>query len=68
MNLTVKAKIIGGFTIISLFLIATSITSRINLNTINFSTTEQNKVAIPTLKGSNNLANQLSQIGNFTLN
>jgi len=67
MNLTVKAKIIGGFTIISLFLIATSITSRINLNTINFSTTEQNKVAIPTLKGSNNLANQLSQIGNFTL-
>lgn len=67
MNLTVAIKIIGGFSIISIFLIATSIISLSNLDTIQSSTTEQNKVAIPTLKGSNKLANKLSQIGNLTL-
>ena len=67
MNLTVAIKIIGGFTIISIFLIATSLISLNNLDTIHTSTTEQNQVAIPTLKGSNQLANKLSKIGNFTL-
>ncbi|WP_076417117.1 methyl-accepting chemotaxis protein [Colwellia sp. UCD-KL20] len=67
MNLTVAIKIIGGFTIISIFLIATSLISLNNLDTIHTSATEQNQVAIPTLKGSNQLANKLSKIGNFTL-
>lgn len=67
MNLTVKIKIIGGFAIISIFLIATSIISLLNLNTIQTSTTEQNTVAIPTLKASNRLANNLAEIGNLTL-
>ena len=67
MNLTVAIKIIGGFTIIVLFLIATSLISLSNLDTIQSSTTDQNTVAIPTLKGSNKLANQLSQIGGLTL-
>lgn len=67
MNLTVAIKIIGGFTIISIFLIATSLISLNNLDTIHSSTTEQNKVAIPTLKGSNKLANKLSKIGNLTI-
>ncbi|XPF92462.1 methyl-accepting chemotaxis protein [Colwellia sp. RE-S-Sl-9] len=67
MNLTVAIKIIGGFTIISIFLIATSLISLNNLDTIHSSTTEQNEVAIPTLKGSNRLANKLSKIGNLTL-
>jgi len=67
MNLTVAMKIIGGFTIISIFLIATSIISLNNLDTIKTSTTDQNKVAIPTLKGSNKLANNLSKMGSSTL-
>ncbi len=67
MNLTVAMKIIGGFTIISIFLVVTSVFSLINLNTIQSSTTEQNTVAIPTLKASNTLANKLSLIGNLTL-
>lgn len=67
MNLTVAIKIIGGFTIISIFLIATSLISLNNLSSIQTSTTEQNTVAIPTLKSSNTLAHKLSQIGNLTL-
>jgi len=67
MNLTVAIKIIGGFTIISIFLIATSLFSLSNLNTIQISTNEQNTVAIPTLKASNTLANKLSLMGNLTL-
>ncbi len=67
MNLTVAIKIIGGFTIISIFLIATSLFSLSNLNTIQLSTNEQNTVAIPTLKASNTLANKLSLMGNLTL-
>ena len=67
MNLTVAKKIIGGFAIISILLLLTSVISLVNLNTINESTVKQSKLAIPTLKGSNNLANQLTQIGNLTL-
>jgi methyl-accepting chemotaxis protein len=37
------------------------------LNTISESTIKQSKLAIPTLKGSNSLANQITQIGNLTL-
>ena len=67
MNFTVKIKIIGGFTIIAVFLIATSLISLLNLGTIKESTVQQSEVAIPTLKGSNKLANTLTQIGNVTL-
>lgn len=67
MKLTVAKKIIGGFTVILIFLLATSLISLSNLSTIQSSTTDQNKVAIPTLKSSNKLANQLSQIGGLTL-
>ncbi|TPH12166.1 HAMP domain-containing methyl-accepting chemotaxis protein [Litorilituus lipolyticus] len=67
MNLTVAMKIIGGFTIISVLLIATSIISLSNLNTISDSTNQQNELAIPTLKSSNILALELSQLANFSL-
>lgn len=67
MNLTVAMKIIGGFTIISILLILTSAISYINLNTISDSTTQQNQLAIPTLKGSNKLALELGQMTNITL-
>ncbi len=67
MNLTVAMKIIGGFAIISILLIATSVISLWNLNTISESTDQQNQLAIPTLKGSNKLSLQLSQMANSTL-
>lgn len=67
MNLTVATKIIGGFTIISLLLILTSVISWNSLNTIGDATKQQNELAIPTLKSSNKLANDLARIGNLTL-
>jgi methyl-accepting chemotaxis protein len=67
MNLTVAMKIIGGFTIISILLILTSVISLLNLNTISDSTQQQNQLAIPTLKGSNKLALALGQMESSTL-
>ena len=68
MNLTVAVKIIGGFTIISLLLIVISTISLSNLSTISESTQQQNTLAIPTLKGSNKLALELSQMNSLSLN
>ncbi|TWX53028.1 methyl-accepting chemotaxis protein [Colwellia hornerae] len=67
MNLTVAMKIMGGFTIIAVLLVITSAISLWNLNIIKGSTVQQSELAIPTLKGSNKLANTLTQIGNLTL-
>ena len=67
MNLTVAMKIIGGFAIILILLVSTSVISLLNFNTINDSTAQQNELAIPTLKGSNKLALQVSQAANITL-
>ena len=67
MNLTVAMKIMGGFAIISILLILTSVISLYNLNTISDSTQQQNQLAIPTLKGSNKLALELGQMANTTL-
>ncbi|MFT6194354.1 MAG: methyl-accepting chemotaxis protein [Cognaticolwellia sp.] len=67
MNLTVATKIIGGFTIISLLLILTSVISWNSLNTIADATKQQNELAIPTLKTSNRLASDLAHIGDITL-
>jgi len=67
MNLTVAVKIIGGFAIISILLVITSVISLSNLSTINESTQQQNELAIPTLRSSNQLANELSQMTNLSL-
>lgn len=67
MKLTVAMKIIGGFTIISALLILTSVISWNSLNTISDATKQQDELAIPTLKESNMLANDLTGIGNLTL-
>lgn len=67
MNLTVAVKIIGGFAIISILLVITSVISLSNLSTINESTQQQNELAIPTLKASNTLALEISQMSNLTL-
>ena len=67
MKLTVAMKIIGGFTIISVLLILTSVISWNSLNTISDATKQQDELAIPTLKESNILAKDLTSIGNLTL-
>lgn len=67
MNLTVAVKIIGGFTIIAILLVVTSVSSLLNLNTIKASTAQVSELAIPTLASSNNLARQLTKMGNVTL-
>jgi len=67
MNLTVAMKIIGGFTIMTILLVLTSVISLSNLSSINTATLKQSDLAIPTLSGSNELANELMQIGNQTL-
>ncbi len=60
-------KIIGGFTIITILLVLTSIISLYNLNNIQSATYQQRELSIPTLSGSNELANDLVRIGNLTL-
>lgn len=67
MNLTVAKKIIGGFAILVILLFITSVISYINLQTIDKSITKQNMLAIPTLKGSNHLANNLMEMGSLSL-
>jgi len=67
MNLTVAKRIIGGFATILILLVLTSVISWVNLNTISESTEQQNQLAIPTLKGSNQLTLQLNKMANFTL-
>jgi len=67
MNLTVAVKIIGGFSIISILLVVTSVSSLLNLNTIQDSTTQVRELAIPTVVKSNSLALELSQMGILSL-
>ncbi|GGW55776.1 methyl-accepting chemotaxis protein [Alishewanella tabrizica] len=52
MKLTVKLRIIGGFSIISLLLIFIGITAYAQLNSISESTAEVNDVSIPALENS----------------
>ncbi|GLX82840.1 methyl-accepting chemotaxis protein [Thalassotalea eurytherma] len=67
MKLTVAMKIIGGFTILSLLLVITSLMSIMNLDTISDSAKQQNELATPTLQGSNELATAIAKMGNVTL-
>jgi methyl-accepting chemotaxis protein len=63
MNLSVATKIIGGFSIISILLIITSVSSLLNFNTIQ----GVSEFTIPTLTSSNELAIELSEIGTLTV-
>ncbi len=67
MNFTVKIKIIGGFSILAILLITTSLFSFSNLSTISKSTEKVSQLAIPTLKESNNLAVELVTMGNLAV-
>ncbi|WP_281559721.1 methyl-accepting chemotaxis protein [Thalassomonas sp. RHCl1] len=67
MNLTVAMKIKGGFAIITVLLVITSIISWSSLNKIQDATLEMSELAVPTLAGSNQLTLELAQMGNLTL-
>jgi len=67
MNFTVKVKIIGGFSILAILLITTSLFSFSNLSTISQSTKKVSQLAIPTLKESNVLAVELITMGNLAV-
>jgi methyl-accepting chemotaxis protein len=67
MNFTVKVKIIGGFSILAILLIATSLFSFLNLSTISQATQKVSQLAIPTLKESNKLAVELVTMGNLAV-
>jgi len=67
MNFTVKVKIIGGFSILAILLITTSLFSFSNLSTISQSTEKVSQLAIPTLKESNYLAVELVTMGNLAV-
>ncbi|WDE04900.1 HAMP domain-containing protein [Thalassomonas viridans] len=67
MNLTVAMKIKGGFAIITLLLVITSIISWNSLNKIQDATLEMSELAVPTLAGSDQLTLELTQMGNLTL-
>lgn len=64
MRLTVAARVIGGFAIITLMLLIISLSSFFSLQSIGKSSEEVNDVAIPSLIGVANLQTQLLQLSN----
>lgn len=64
MRLTVAARVIGGFTIITALLLIISLTSFFSLQSIGKSSEEVNHVAIPSLIGVANLQTELLQLSN----
>lgn len=66
MKITVAMRVMGGFAIISLLLIFISASSLINLNTIDSATEDLDKLAVPTLKGSNQLKVSFLNMGRLT--
>jgi methyl-accepting chemotaxis protein len=67
MNLTVANKIIGGFLVIIVFLAISSAMSLLGLNDIDKATKEVTQLAIPTLKGSNELDQNVASMGAIIL-
>ncbi len=66
MNITVAIRIIGGFATISILLFVISITSLVNLSSINNASDEVIDLAIPTLVKSDQLKILLSQVNALT--
>ena len=66
MKITVAKRIIGGFIAISALLVIISAVSLINLNSIGSATEEVNKVALPTVAGSNALKASFLNMGRLT--
>ena len=66
MNLTVKMRVISGFTIISFLLVLLSILSLVSLNKIEGATEEVSDLALPTVGGSNSLKASFLNMGRLT--
>lgn len=67
MRLTVAARVIGGFAIITLLLLIISLSSLFSLRSIGQSAEQVNNVAIPALIGVADLQTQLLQLSNSQL-
>lgn len=67
MRLTVAARVIGGFAIITLLLLIISLNSFISLKAIGESSEEVNEVAIPALMGVTDIQTELLQLSNSQL-
>jgi methyl-accepting chemotaxis protein len=66
MNLTVKMRVIGGFSIISFLLVLLSALSLFSLNKIEGATAEVSELALPTVGGSNSLKASFLNMGRLT--
>jgi methyl-accepting chemotaxis protein len=66
MNLTVKMRVISGFSIISCLLVLLSILSLFSLNEIENATDEVSDLALPTVGGSNSLKASFLNMGRLT--
>ena len=66
MKITVAMRVFGGFAFITLLLFVISISSLSNLSSVNSATEEVNKLAIPTLSGSNQLKVNFVNMGRLT--
>lgn len=67
MKLTVKMRVIGGFTIICVLLLITGASSLYNLYSIDKATEQVNKLAIPALEGSNHLKVSFLNMGRHAI-
>ena len=66
MNLTVKMRVISGFSIISFLLVLLSILSLFSLNEIENATDEVSELALPTVGGSSSLKASFLNMGRLT--
>jgi len=66
MNLTVKMRVISGFSIISFLLVLLSILSLFSLNKIEGATEEVSELALPTVGGSSSLKASFLNMGRLT--
>ncbi|MFT5542195.1 MAG: methyl-accepting chemotaxis protein [Glaciecola sp.] len=66
MNFTVAMRVIGGFAIISLLLVALSISSLYSLSELEKATGEVSELAMPTVGGSNSLKATFLNMGRLT--
>ena len=67
MNITVKNRVIGGFTIISALLVLISIISLTSLNSIDTAAKEVNNLAVPTVSGSSQLRVSFGHMDRLTI-
>lgn len=67
MKITVAMRVFGGFLIITLLLFAISISSLVNMSSIDSATEEVNTLALPTVSGSNQLKVNFLTLSKLTI-